>query len=485
MSQTKYMELDSNYRDRTLYPNPGAFEVNISQTGIKNNLNASDPVTNAYPEVVFRISDFSASSVTLTMESGTLSFSSDATNFVVSSSSAIAVNNYYVGATITVASTPPQQYRITGWTVLYSTSNTYHFRVTIDGLLPSQTPATMTISNPTYTADPLNQYVFIPQSVSIDNYYTKDLIWDQTTNVGVPIVSYDGTTHLAKLSSTASISPTDILVVRDESPSYTGTLAAVGAGYVANTVHVQQTLGPAFVNGFIRLFAVGNPVSAIAPSSNPTTNPNANIILKIIGFNSTTSNGVVTNLYNYPIVETNQYATTPTITTPIFTTPTNYNYEILQFTTDNVSPFVFSGSTTSQTQSVGQELTLNSLTLPNIPLTNGGRIAFYPFVYVELENVSTSGRSNNNILYSNNPNTYRVMFKVPITDLNHPKNAPFVKLTGNGMTQTVTFKQNDNVRVSVKLPNGELFESVQLDNLYGQAPNPFVQISFCFGMKRI
>ena len=77
------------------------------------------------------------------------------------------------------------------------------------------------------------------------------------------------------------------------------------------------------------------------------------------------------------------------------------------------------------------------------------------------------------------------MFKVPITDLNHPKNAPFVKLTGNGMTQTVTFKQNDNVRVSVKLPNGELFESVQLDNFYGQAPNPFVQISFCFGMKRI
>ena len=62
---TKYLELDSNYRDRTLYPNPADFTVNISQSGMRNNTNAFDPVTYAYPQIVFSPGDFTGATTSL------------------------------------------------------------------------------------------------------------------------------------------------------------------------------------------------------------------------------------------------------------------------------------------------------------------------------------------------------------------------------------------------------------------------------------
>jgi hypothetical protein len=159
--------------------------------------------------------------------------------------------------------------------------------------------------------------------------------------------------------------------------------------------------------------------------------------------------------------------------------------EVLGFNYDNVSPFVYTGSISSQSQPSAQDITLNSLILPNVTLENGGRIAYYPYVYVELENISSSSSGTRNLIYSNNPNTYKAVFKVPITDLNHPNQSPFVKLTGNGMKQTMVFKQNDDMRVSIRLPAGELFQTASSDNSEGQAPNPLLQVSVLFGMEKL
>jgi hypothetical protein len=156
----------------------------------------------------------------------------------------------------------------------------------------------------------------------------------------------------------------------------------------------------------------------------------------------------------------------------------------MPYSTDNFSPFVYNGSLSSQNQTVAYEVCLNSLILPNVVLSTGGRISYYPFVYVEIENIGSSS-SNINTIYSNNPNTYKAIFKVPITDLNHPKSAPFVKLTGNGMKQTIPFKINSDMRVNVKLPDGSLFTTNQVDNTNGQRPNPMLQISFTFEVSRV
>ena len=53
MSVQKFLELDSNYRDRNRYPYPASFECEISQSGTRGQINAIDPISYAYPQMVF------------------------------------------------------------------------------------------------------------------------------------------------------------------------------------------------------------------------------------------------------------------------------------------------------------------------------------------------------------------------------------------------------------------------------------------------
>ena len=77
--------------------------------------------------------------------------------------------------------------------------------------------------------------------------------------------------------------------------------------------------------------------------------------------------------------------------------------EILPFSYDNFNPFVYTGSLVSQQDMVCYEMQLISLTLPNYTLSvsQGGRIAFYPYIYIQISNVSTTGAGLKNIIYSN------------------------------------------------------------------------------------
>jgi hypothetical protein len=70
---------------------------------------------------------------------------------------------------------------------------------------------------------------------------------------------------------------------------------------------------------------------------------------------------------------------------------------------NNFSPLDYTGSLTSVTSAVCYEVTLIELTLPNVLLKTGSRIAFYPYVYVEFSNVSSAEKASTNLFYSNNP----------------------------------------------------------------------------------
>ena len=83
-----------------------------------------------------------------------------------------------------------------------------------------------------------------------------------------------------------------------------------------------------------------------------------------------------------------------------------FEFNILKFTEDHVVPYNYTGSQVSQSQSVCYQLTLEAITLPNLSISApglGGKIAFYPYLYVEFSNVSSATGPSNNILYSNNP----------------------------------------------------------------------------------
>ena len=139
---------------------------------------------------------------------------------------------------------------------------------------------------------------------------------------------------------------------------------------------------------------------------------------------------------------------------------------------------------TSVQTSVCYSISLESLTLPNVTLVTGSQIAFYPYVYVEIKNVSASESASSDIIYSNNPASGRARFIVPITDVINPIDGLFVKLKGDH-GQIIKFKPNDNFYFSVTLPNGEYFQPVDSDILSPYLPNSLLQIHAMFSIKRI
>ena len=334
----------------------------------------------------------------------------------------------------------------------------------VDFLITTEYPiadsaTTFTVYNPTSFAIPSYPYIFIPTSVCIPNYYNKYLMYNQTHNNYANIVSYNGETHVAQLSDITGLgwNTSDVYVVRQTLPRNVGTVVSA----TANTITFSFVLDSTYLNNFVRVFKINSTLYQLVRINNDTTK------------------------YD-PIAKKYYYTVTASVTPSFSTIPTNaYTYEILQFDIDNVSPFVYNGTMSSQSQPVANEITLNSLTLPNTSLKSGGRIAYYPYVYVELDNVSSTSNTTKNIIYSNNPHTYKAVFKVPITDLNHPLQSPFVKLTGNGMKQTIVFKQNDDMKITVKLPNGDLFTTITPDNFFGNLPNSFLQISAVFGIEKV
>ena len=471
MPITKYLELDSAFRNREIYSNPAQFSVDISQTGMRGQETAFDPVTYAYPQnvfVPFVVVDFLYNPSTT---DDVITSTSSNTTFVLYfvGLTQPTTNGYYVGSVLFQTTDVPigsakQVRRILEWTFLKDNGTNQYFLVTIESAFDTFNPAsalTFNIYNPTDISTPTTPYMFIPSSLGIPNFYNKYLMYNQTRGNYASILSFDKTTHLAKLSDITGLgwATTDAFVIRQTVPRSRGTVATASG----NIINLGFVWDQSYMNNFVRIYADIHSVDYT--------------LVKITGFVFTTTvvNGIT--IYHY----TNKAYVTPNITTPL-----TGLYEILAFDIDNYSPFVFTGTLGAQSQPTSFEITLNSLTLPNTILENGGRIAFYSFVYVILENTSSVAGGTRNLIYSNNPHTYRATFKVPITDMNNqPLLSPFVRLTGNGMKQTMVFKQNSDISFCVVLPNGEIFTTSQVDTSFGNKTNDLLQISALFSLEKI
>ena len=172
---------------------------------------------------------------------------------------------------------------------------------------------------------------------------------------------------------------------------------------------------------------------------------------------------------------------------PFTLTTDHQKFVLLPFSYDNLNPFVYTGSLVSQQELVCYEVQLLNLVLPNVILgtASGSLISFYPYVYVALQNVTAAGSGLNNIIYSNNPNATRVLFRCPIKDVPNPVNSTFIKIDGSGMVQTIKFRPNDTLFFGVYLPNGQVFTTILSETVSPELPNPVIQISACFSIKRL
>jgi hypothetical protein len=241
------------------------------------------------------------------------------------------------------------------------------------------------------------------------------------------------------------------------------------------TTHISgmSTDNNFYKNYFIRILPYGDPLTTPTDTMYEyDPKPSNNNAYRIISYSY--DSGTLTSTFTvYPSLKSIPSA--------------GASIEILPFSYDNFNPFAYTGSLVSQQEMVCYEVKLSNLTVPNATLKtgSGGRASFYPFLYVQLSNVSAPGAGLKNILYSNNPHTTNVIFKVTIYDIQNPLSTPFVRVSGEVITQTIKFKPNDNLYFKVTLPNGEPFETILEESYSPGAPNPLAQISALFAFRKM
>jgi len=503
MSNTRYIEIDSQYRDRNRWPLAGAFEIPISQSGTKDRFSALDPVSASaimLHQPVSFVNTSSGGSVLqglVSINTGpSVTQTSDPNQIVVKTLYATypvqREDNFYAGAVIEAGGiattlTPVQRRRILGSKYLYTNdSGTIYDYI----LFSLQNPFSdtvvdgvgITISNPSTPTDSQYPTLFIPTGENANNFYVNCIIQKvpntldpalvETTTIvgynGPTKLGYDGLTRLAQLAKPfSSYIPSDSIIIRRQVASESGSLAVIGTSSSTFTLPSSaSSVEDFYVGSFIRFAGSLSPIPDSIPAT--TTTPNGDEVRKIISYDSVTK-----------IVTVN----------PGFTSipPSSAVYEILPFTIDNANPFVYTGSMVSQQEMVCYEIKLVNLVLPNriLSVGKGSLITFYPYVYVQLSNVSASGAGSKNIIYSNNPNSTKVLFRAPITDVPNLTSSTFIKIDGDGMVQTIKFKPNDNLYFAVTLPSGEVFDTVLPEFVSPRIPNVLSQISAMFAIRRV
>ncbi len=349
------------------------------------------------------------------------------------------------------------------------------------------------IADTTDFSDPNFPLIFVPSGQLQDDAYIKYILYNETINQFRPIKHYDIATHLILLDTTTSTISTPTSGPIDTSWTTTDSFSLRLSQPMEpplNTIYPLLVLSGSTI-GVIQVSDTSNILSQISDTST-TTSIYKNQFLRILPYKS----GAPNYSYNYDPVPSNNksrrivnYTYTAGVgiftVSPSFTTipTTDSPIEILKSSYDNVSPFRFSGSLVSNQQSKCYQLQLLSITLPNITLNTsfGGSLSMYPYIYVEISS-ATSG-SNKNIIYTNNPNANKAIFRCVVYDINNYLNTPFTRITGDSEIQTIKFKPNDNLYFRVYLENGNDIKTVLPEFYSPNAPNPQIQISILLSIK--
>ena len=522
MSNNRILEIDSTYRNRNEWPLPGAFEIPISQTGRKNKNNALDPVSLAVPLQTWTCNNLDTNGGKTVRGSfcdpSTMSLGNAISNAVVIANTVRSstlgfqeIPNYYQGLVmnfhriISGVDTIIARRIIIEYKFLTYTNNQDIGMFTFSAAAPEINFST----NDTYTISDLSNIdnqeypiFFVPCGRPQINGYTGFLLYNETINEYRNISEYNPTNSMLYVDTSGSPSDKSGPLTDNWSLSHSYSIRQeppcvppLGGSYpeiVTSTISIS-------IEGVVKTFQTNE--STIILKNMPQLVENDfykgdSIRLLPQAYDYT----VTTKLYLVPpqnearIINTSlsfEYNNSKyiilTVTKPFRSTPTsNLNVEIMNFSYDNFFPFVYTGSLVSQQDTVCYEVRLVELVLPNFTLSagQGGKIAFYPYVHVELSNVSAAGGHLRNVIYSNNPNTVKVTFRCPISDLASPFISTFVKLSCQTI-QTIKFKPNDNLFFSVTLPNGQIFDTTLTEFFSPSSPNPVTQISASFSIRRI
>lgn len=510
-STNRYLEFNSSYRDRNLWPLPAQFEIPISQTGRKGQQDALDPVcvSSPYP-IAWTCNNFDCSGnnlINVTIFTGaTIGSTSNGTLLIIKSAGPNQlqqVKDYY---SYTVISGGGIDTRILEYIFLYTDGFNDYAQISILGVPPAgactiEDPSTIITGGAGVTPSIL---LFVPAGRLQRNGYCTDIIYNETLMEYKKIYQYDNSTRILIADTLNETVATNWLLthnysLRKEPPSFLNPSSTYpslitpitynGITYTGNerTLILQSPSFPesspenTYKNWGIRV--IPNPTAIRynylrTPLYTNLTPPydEERIITYSIGFTIGVLSYIVIIL-NKPL-SVNPYSLPPGIDIAI---------EILKFSYDNFNPFIYSGSLVSQQDLVCYEVELVNLIVPNniLNMANGGLAAFYPYLYVELSNVSSPNGHLRNLIYSNVPTASKATFRVPIDDIPSPLISTFLKIDGDGMVQIIKFKPNDNLYISIYLYTGEVFNTILPEFYSPSPPNPMCQISCLFNIRRI
>lgn len=452
----KYLEIDSTYRNRNQFPNPCQFNVINSQKGISSTLSRSmDPISLAMPIVSYVPNNISLPGE---MEYSNTNLSN---NITVQFNNSLDVNrtsNYYRGLQCKLVGQLDSSTTVTigpviinSWDYLNTINSIDTFRVSFNQTLDTNYyPITYEFFITSSTNFDLG-LLFIPNGTQDNQTYKGYYAYNETQNQYSPILSYVGFYSLASIEPVPGWNNSDTISIREELPLTYGNFSSNSSSTYVYLSSASDARAGFYSGKILRITQTGSPFQ------NKTYNINW----------YSGAPGYVAKI-NYYVGEAIHEGDT---------------YEILDFTRDNFVPLLYTGRRTEQ--EICYEIQNIALILPNIGVEQGGVMQSYPYFYVEFNNISTSNSGNVNIIYSNNPNSTRKLLRVPVTDINPSSLCAFLKLDKTYMSQNIKLSPSSSFKFGVYLPDGRPLILSIPDTKSPLPPNPYLQISILFSLKRI
>lgn len=449
-----YLELNSTFRNRNIWPNPAEFEIDISSSG-PSSKNAVDPVCESIPLQCWTSHLFDTQNpgpvIQGVVSNPNIGYATSNNVIIITTplNTLQTVDNYYVNAVWNNITNPTQYSRISEYKYLGTNG------VNDIGKFTLKTNVTVTIGdvcNISDATDILLNLLFIPNGSNLENAYTTFVIYNESLNQFRNINEYFEDTGLIQIDSPPLVGWLDThnYCLRQNPP---GLVSPANVGSTTTNIVLgipAQPVDDIYNGWFIRIPQTIYDGANIPPEGE---------FRRIVAYNGTTLTATVS---------------------PPFSAPTiGFIVELLQFSYDNFSSASYRGPILNDQIS---RVKLNKLILPNVYLKSqkGGKTSFLPYVYVELSNINNP---LSNLLISNNPNSTRALFTATIPNISNLHTAPFVILTGDDMEQLIRFKIDITHKLKIFLPNGDLFLTMSSDTTNPYPPNEKLQIRALFSVN--
>ena len=307
------------------------------------------------------------------------------------------------------------------------------------------------------------------ETTSIDNFYAGYYFESIYNTSATPTTLQYSTVEYATIASYNS--STQVV-------TFTSDLSGAGGGPVVGSNYVIRKNKPLYIGNIVSpvpitsqtVYTITTPTYGTIP-----TDTNSIYYLRIRKASDASLNNLIVQV---TITGTNQI----TLSSPLVLTA-NDSIEIIGPGQNIITSLRYASGGAQNIQAGDYELELLWLSVPNqiLDVGYGGTLDRYPYIYCSLYTGITN--TTQQVLYSNNPNTSRVLFKVPVNE--YFGDTSFITLKDSKAKQTVYFDPSQDLFFELTLPDGTVISFNELDNMPPYPPNPFLQINILVSMKKI